>query len=46
METNFPKNASNMNKENAAPLPDGGRYMAIQALTPYMNKWTIKGEKT
>jgi len=39
METNFPKSE---NKENK-PLPEGGRYMAIQALTPYMNKWTIKG---
>lgn len=42
METNFPKSE---NKENK-PAPEGGRYMAIQALTPYMNKWTIKGRVT
>ena len=32
------------NKENTKPKPMGGeRYIAIQTLTPYMNKWTIKG---
>ena len=44
-ETNFPKNTGGgqTNKENM-PKIEGGRYMAIQALTPYMNKWTIKGK--
>lgn len=47
METNFPKKTgSGANKENNKPMPEGGRYMAIQALTPYMNKWTIKGRIT
>jgi len=48
MKSNFPTNTGGVgNKENAAPTkPVGGRFMAIQALTPYMNKWTIKGRIT
>jgi replication factor A1 len=40
------------NKENTKPKPystgltSGERYIAIQTLTPYMNKWTIKGRVT
>ena len=42
-------NSYSGNKENTKPktystgLPSGERYVAIQTLTPYMNKWTIKG---
>ena len=29
-------------KENTKPQGNTGRYVAVQTLTPYMNKWTIK----
>ena len=29
-------------KENTKPQGNSGRYVAVQTLTPYMNKWTIK----
>lgn len=30
-------------KENAKPQTADGRYMSVMTLTPYMNKWCIKG---
>ena len=33
-------------KENAKPQGGQARFVAIQTLTPYMNKWTIKGRVT
>ena len=30
-------------KENARPQTADGRYMSVMTLTPYMNKWCIKG---
>ena len=30
-------------KENAKPATADGRFMSIMTLTPYMNKWVIKG---
>ena len=40
------KKAPAAGKENTKPSGTSGRYVAIQTLTPYMNKWTIKGRVT
>ena len=40
------KKAIPSGKENTKPSGSSGRYVAIQTLTPYMNKWTIKGRVT